>query len=226
MNPNLTNVRSSTAVIYNNSCQPITNCSLHQNLPNLTSNKWNAITVCFRFLPLLLLVMKMNVGGVHTGDWWSGDNSLLQIFCNLRTSQHHHHITRPCTLASAAIAKLAKQKGNIPGWNGPMLHSAKCPAAVVSTVSGAIVHRHHSDRVAGKPLFACKIFLPSRSTLDISSWDCRLINCLGGGDGRWEIITGPKCEMRVLLMLKAEHSEENCCCCGVGEQLPATAVLL
>ena len=135
-------------------------------------------------------------------------------------------ITRPCTLPSAAIAKLAKQKGNIPGWNGPMLHSAKCPAAVVSTVSGAIVHRHHSDRVAGKPLFACKIFLPSRSTLDISSWDCRLINCLGGGDGRWEIITGPKCEMRVLLMLKAEHSEENCCCCGVGEQLPATAVLL
>ena len=74
-------------------------------------------------------------------------------------------ITRPCTLPSTAIAKLAKQKGNIPGWNGPMLHSAKCPAAVVSTVSGAIVHRHHSDRVAGKPLFACKIFLPSRSTL-------------------------------------------------------------
>ena len=135
-------------------------------------------------------------------------------------------ITRHCTLPSKAIAKLAKQKGNIPGWNGPMLHSAKCPAAVVSTVSGAIVHRHHSDRVAGKPLFACKIFLPSRSTLDISSWDCCLNNCLGGGDGRWEIITGPKCEMRVLLMLKAEHSEENCCCCGVGEQLPATAVLL
>ena len=149
--------------------------------------------------------------------------NILQL-ANFPTSSSHG--TGHCTLASSAIAKLAKQKGNIPGWNGPMLHSAKCPAAVVSTVSGAIVHRHHSDRVAGKPLFACKIFLPSRSTLDISSWDCRFNKCQGGGGGRWEIITGPKCEMRALLMLKAEHSEENCCCCGVGEQLPATAVLL